>query len=81
VAFVGIFVQDTEGDAREFLRAYPMSFPTGHDWPLTLATALGFRAMPYTVVVSPRGEIARRFVGPVTEADLVATIESLRAPR
>ena len=78
---MGVFVQDTEGGAREFLRAYPMSFPTGHDRSLSLATALGFRAMPYTVVISPRGEIARRFVGPVTEADLVATIESLRPPR
>ncbi len=58
-----------------------MSFPTGHDWSLTLAAALGFRAMPYTVVISPQGEITRRFVGPVTDADLVATIEPLRPPR
>jgi hypothetical protein len=42
VAFVGIFVQDTDADARGFLRAYPMSFPTGHDSSLSLATALGF---------------------------------------
>jgi hypothetical protein len=80
VVFVGVFVQDTEADAREFLRAYPMSFPTGHDRSLSLATALGFRAMPYTVVVSRQGEIARRFVGPVSDADLVATIEALRSP-
>ncbi len=81
MVFVGVFVQDTEAGAREFLRAYPMSFPTGQDRSLGLATALGFRAMPYTVVISTRGEIARRFVGPVTGTDLVATIEPLRSPR
>jgi hypothetical protein len=78
VTFVGIFVQDTEARAREFRRSYPMSFPTGYDWSLTLASALGFRGMPYTVVLSPQGEIARRFMGPVAEAELVATIEGLR---
>jgi hypothetical protein len=35
----------------------------------------------YTVVVSPRGDIARRFVGPVTDTDLVGTIERLRSRR
>jgi hypothetical protein len=81
VIFVGVFVQHTEADAREFLRAHPMSFPTGHDRSLSLARALGFRVMPYTVVVSRQGEIARRFVGTVTDTDLVATIEPLRSPR
>lgn len=58
-----------------------MSFPTGYDWSLSLAGALGFRGMPYTVVISPLGEIARRFTGPVTEADLVAAIEAVRPAR
>jgi hypothetical protein len=30
-------------------------FPTGYDWPLALAKPLGFRAMPYTVVISQQG--------------------------
>jgi hypothetical protein len=41
--------------------------------------------MPYTLVVSPRGEVARRFTGPVSKAlckaDLIATIEGLLTPR
>jgi hypothetical protein len=48
---------------------------------LTRATPLGFRAMPYTVLISPGGEITRRFVGAVSEADLVAAIESARQAR
>lgn len=81
MAFVGIFVQDTEAEARAFRRTHPMSFPTGYDWRLALATPLGFRGMPYTVILSPDGDIARRFAGPVAEADLVAAIEALRPPR
>lgn len=72
---------DTEARAREFVRTHPMSFPVGHDWSLKVATPLGFRGMPYTVVISPGGELARRFVGPVSEADLVAAIEPLRPAR
>jgi peroxiredoxin len=79
VAFIGIFVEDTEANARAFLNTHPMSFPTGYDWPLALAKPLGFRAMPYTVVISQQGQVAHRWVGPVTEADLVATIEGLLA--
>lgn len=78
---MGIFVEDTEAQAQQFLRTYPVSFPYGYDWKLTLARPLGFRGMPYTVVVSPKGEIAGRFNGPVSRADLVTMIETLRAER
>ncbi len=77
VTFVGVFVQDTEARAREFLRAHPVSFPVGYDWDLAIARALGFRGMPYTVILSPRGTIARRIHGPVTRDDLISAIESL----
>ena len=43
VAFVGIFVEDTDAAARAFLNTHPMSFPSGCDWPLALAKPLGFR--------------------------------------
>ncbi len=78
---MGIFVQDTEAKAREFMRTRSASFPNGYDWQLALAKPLGFRAMPYTVVISSRGEVARRFLGPVARADLVAAIEELLASR
>jgi hypothetical protein len=81
VAFIGVFVEDIESNPRAFLNTHPMSFPTGYDWPLALARPLGFRAMPYTVVISQQGQVVHRWVGPVTEADLVAVIEELLAQR
>ena len=75
--FVGVFVEDTEAKAREFMKAYATTFPNGYDWALEEARPLGFRGMPYTVIISPQGEPARRLTGPVSEADLVSAIEGL----
>jgi hypothetical protein len=77
VAFVGIFVEDTEDRAREFVNAYKVSFPHGYDWALALAKPTGFRGMPYTVVFSQKGLEAKRFAGPVSKTDLVNVIETL----
>ncbi len=81
MSFVGIFVEDTDTKAREFLRIHPLSFPTGHDWQLELAKPLGFRGMPYTVLISRQGEVAQRFFGPVSEDDFVIAIEALSTRR
>ncbi|MCI0369958.1 MAG: TlpA family protein disulfide reductase [candidate division NC10 bacterium] len=77
VAFVGIFVGDTEANARAFVRTHRVSFPNGYDWKLAVAKPLGYRAMPYTVVISRQGEVAHRFHGPVSKADLITAIERL----
>lgn len=81
MAFVGIFVEDTEAKAREFVKTHRVSFPNGHDWKLTLAKPLGYSRMPYTVVISKRGEVGRKFVGPVTKMDLVTAIEGFLTQR
>ena len=62
--FVGVFVEDTEAKAREFMKAYATTFPNGYDWALEEARPLGFRGMPYTVIISAQGEVAqKRFDG------------------
>ena len=81
MAFVGIFVDDTEAKAREFVRTHRVGFPNGYDWKLVLAKPLGYRRMPYTVVISQQGEVARRFIGPVTKTDLVTAIDGLLTQR
>ena len=75
--FVGVFVEDREDRAREFIKSQKITFPTGYDWELKLAKPLGFRGMPYTVVLDRRGGIARNFAGPISKADLTAAIEIL----
>ena len=77
VRFVGIFVEDREDRAREFIKGQKLTFPVGYDWELKLAKPMGFRGMPYTVVLDRRGGIAKNFAGPISKADLTATIDSL----
>jgi hypothetical protein len=73
--FVNVFVQDAEAKAREFLKQYPTTFPSGYDWPLAIATPLGFRGMPYTVLIGPDRKVLHKFHGEVTEAALVERID------
>ena len=79
--FVGVFVEDTEAKAREFMKTYPTTFPNGYGWALKEARLLGFRGMPYTVIISPQGEPARRLTGPVSEADFGLGDRGLAPPR
>lgn len=74
---MNVFVQDDDTKAREFLKRYPVTFPSGYAWDLSTGRSLGFRGMPYTVVVSRDGHVARRFFGPVMGNDLRREIDSL----
>lgn len=76
--FVGIVVQDTERNARAFVKEFNMSFPVGYDdGGLKIARSFGFVGMPLTIFVSKRGEIAERVHGPLPESDLVRTLDQL----
>ena len=80
VEFVGIQVQDTETDARKFLKAHDATYPTGLDPALKIANRFGFKGTPYTVVISRKGETMTRIQGPADEARLARAIDPLLAP-
>ena len=56
VAFLGIDAQDNDGDAREFLREFPVPFPSYKDPDQEIATSLGAgQAFPATVFYDSKG--------------------------
>lgn len=74
---LGINVQDTERDAREFLRVFGQTFPTVRDVDGRVAVDLGMTGVPETFLVSRDGIIVRKIVGPITPGmvnDLVREI-------
>jgi cytochrome c biogenesis protein CcmG/thiol:disulfide interchange protein DsbE len=77
---IGIQVQDTEGDARRFLEANKVTYPTGLDPRLKIANRFGFRGTPYTVVINKRGEIVARVHGRADEARLTRILDPLLRP-
>jgi cytochrome c biogenesis protein CcmG, thiol:disulfide interchange protein DsbE len=80
VAFVSIQVQDTEADARHFLKANKATYPAGLDPRLKIASRFGFRGTPYTVIVNKRGEIVARIHGRTDEARLSRILDPLVKP-
>jgi peroxiredoxin len=77
VEFVGIQVQDTEADARAFLKAYKTTYPAGLDPALKIANRFGFKGTPYTVVISRKGEMMARIHGSADETRLARAIDPL----
>ena len=64
VTFVGVDVRDLTGDARAFGRAHRLSYPLGHDGSGQAARAYGVGELPATFVISTRGRVVARFLGP-----------------
>ena len=76
VVFVGVNSSDNDADAREFLRAYPVPFPSFKDPKLEVAASFnGVQAFPTTAYYDPRGELAYVHQGQyLRESDLAEDI-------
>ena len=77
VELVAVHVQDTEADARVFLKTHGASYPAGLDPHLRIANRFGFTGTPYTVVIGKKGEMAARIHGSADETRLARVLDSL----
>jgi thiol-disulfide isomerase/thioredoxin len=77
VAFVGVDGNDNEGDARRFLRRYPVSYPSYKDPNLGISAVFnGVQAFPTTAYYDAKGELSFVHQGSyATEAKLREDIE------
>lgn len=75
IAFLGIDTQDPAEDARRFLRAHPLSYPSYQDLDGKLARSYGLLGTPSTVFYDAKGKRAFLHQGPYrSDADLRADI-------
>jgi peroxiredoxin len=82
VEFLALHVEDTERDARRFLRAHRTTYRTALDPDVRLANRFGFKRAPYTIVINKRGEIVARLEATADEARLAAAVDAaLKPPR
>lgn len=82
VTFVGVNVKDERGNALAFERSHAIPYDSLYDQPGALLTR--FRRLvpqtpPTTLLLDREGRIAARFIGGVTEAELLAPVEALAA--
>ena len=77
VEFVGVDIQNTEEDARAFIKEFRITYPNGPDVGGKITINYGVVGIPVTFFVDRDGIIARRFVGALSEQQLMAWTEEL----
>ncbi|MEA2494594.1 MAG: cytochrome c biosis protein CcmG, thiol:disulfide interchange protein DsbE [Thermoleophilaceae bacterium] len=76
VAFLGLDGQDNDGNAREFLKSFPVTYPSYRDPDLKIASSIQAGiAFPTTIFFDRKGKLVYAHPGPYkTAADLIADV-------
>ncbi len=77
VEFVGVNVWDTEDSAELFLVEFGVVYPAGVDAGGDIALNYGVRGIPEKFFIDSNGVIRHKYVGPMPEEVLRATLDSL----
>src|SRR5262245_8056175 len=80
VELIAVQIQDTEADARRFLKAHEATYPAGLDPRLKTANRFGLKSAPYTVEINKRGDIVTRLRGRTEETKLRGVLDPLVQP-
>ena len=80
VQFYGIAYKDAASKAQAFLDEFDVSYPSAIDPGNRTARAYGVTGVPETFVIDGQGLLVHHFLGPVTQAELGAEIESALGP-
>lgn len=79
VTLVGVDYMDTEPAARAYIEEFGITYPNGPDLGSRIARTYRIRGVPETFFITPQGEIAEVFIGPLSEDRLTAMLERLLA--
>ena len=79
VIFLGVDIQDSEESARAFLSEYGITYPNGRDTDGQISVDYGVVGLPVTFFVNSEGAIDRRWVGAISERQLVAWVDEVVA--
>ena len=73
--FVGVAVQDTDENAREFLKEFNVTYPNGKDEAGKVAVDYGTWGIPESFFIDPQGRITYKHVGGIRAALVVTKLE------
>jgi cytochrome c biogenesis protein CcmG/thiol:disulfide interchange protein DsbE len=76
-AFVGVNVRDNDEDATAVLEAFDVNYPNGPDRGDEVYESYEITGVPEVFFIDRDGIVVRKFIGPVTEAQLTSSIEDL----
>ena len=77
VLFVGVDIQDSEAEARSYVRQYDITYPNGLDTDGKITIDYGVIGLPVTFFVDSSGIVRRRWVGAIDATTLDAWLNEL----
>ncbi|MCC6173680.1 MAG: TlpA family protein disulfide reductase [Chloroflexi bacterium] len=77
VLFIGVNVQDTDANARDFLRRYGVSYANGRDATGAISIDYGMSGVPESYFVDRQGRIVRKWQGPLDDSKIAAFLDEL----
>jgi cytochrome c biogenesis protein CcmG/thiol:disulfide interchange protein DsbE len=77
ITFIGVNVQDTEPNAREFLRRFGVTYPNGMDTSGAIAVDYGMSGVPESYFVDRDGQLVKKWQGPLDADRLRAYLDEL----
>ena len=77
VMFVGVDIQDSEEDARAYVREFGLTYPNGLDVDGKITVDYGVIGLPVTFFVNRDGIVVRRWVGAISETRLAMWLGEL----
>ena len=77
VRFLGVNVQDTDANARAFLRRFGVTYPNGRDASGEIAVEYGMSGVPETYFVDRNGALVRKWQGPLDDERLRQFLDEL----
>lgn len=77
VVFLGVDSRDDEGDAREFIDRYDLTYPNVFDASGKIRGRLRLRGFPTTYIFDREGSLRYQVVGGITEQELAARVGDL----
>ncbi len=80
VEFVGIAIWDDEGQARNYVKRYGITYPNGLDERGTIAIDYGVTGIPEKYFITPAGQVVRKFIGPMEADRLRQVLDGLLKP-
>ncbi len=81
VLFVGLDMQDVTGDARDFLRAFRISYLNIREGDKDTARRYGATGLPETYFISARGRVVAHVIGAITPEQLREGVAAARSGR
>ena len=77
VEFIGVSIWDIESDVKNFADQFAIAYPVSVDQNGQLAVQYGIKGIPEKLFIDQKGNIVRKFIGPMDEHTLVSIIDSL----